>query len=337
MPVIYVYSTIVLILWFMTILSIAQDRRRFRNGVYLLISLLFTALWALVYTRDTEWYDIVLFILAASAMFMVIIVPILLIVNGIIMIRREGKRLSNLLSLLFGLMIFFGEFALFRGMTHGLLPFNFLHATELFLGHSVFYASMLFLAFMFYALFIRIIPRRADFDYIIVLGCGLINGNQVSKLLSDRLDKAIKIYKRTESDCRIIVSGGQGPDETMSEAEAMKGYLLEQGIHERDIIKEDQSTDTMENLQNSHRIITERKGRQYTAVVSSGYHVLRAMIYANKLSIPVTGIGAHTALYYWPSAMIREYAALVKLYFLPYLSGLLATFAVLAGVVLYYS
>ncbi len=330
-----VLTTITLISLFMTILSIALDRRRFRNGIYFLITLILSALTFLVYFENTPKQGAFIVLLILIIGFTVFIVPFLLIINGFIMIKREGFRFSNLLSMLFGLMVFFGEYALFHGMSKGILPFNFLHISMLFTGHCVFYAGMVFLSFMFYVFLIRIIPRRADFDYIIVLGCGLIGGDRVSKLLSDRLDKAIKVYSRTDTDCRIIVSGGQGADEKLSEAEAMKGYLLEQGIHERDIIKEDKSTDTMENLANSKAIIEARGGRQYTAVVSSGYHVLRAMIYARKLAFPVTGIGAHTALYYWPSAMIREYAALVRYYFVPYLSGLLITFAMLAGVLMY--
>ena len=80
---------------------------------------------------------------------------------------------------------------------------------------------------------------------------------------------------------------------------------------------------TMENLTNSKAIITARKGRQYTAVVTSNYHILRAMIYAKRIALPCTGIGSRTAFYYWPGAMIREYAALVKYYFLLYLLGYL--------------
>jgi uncharacterized SAM-binding protein YcdF (DUF218 family) len=217
-------------------------------------------------------------------------------------------------------LIFAGEIALFIFISNDFEPhMTWVSVVLMLTGYSVFYISFVFLAFMFYSTAIRWLPRRVDFDYIVVLGCGLINGDQVSRLLGDRLDKAFKVYDRSMSACKIICSGGKGPDETISEAEAMKNYLIEtHGISPKDIILEDQSANTMENLRNSMEIIQKRGGRQFTAVVSSGYHIMRADIYASKLNFDETGIGAHTALYYWPSAMIREYAALVKYYWRPY-------------------
>ena len=72
--------------------------------------------------------------------------------------------------------------------------------------------------------------------------------HKVSKLLANRIDKAIKIYNKSKRKPVIIPSGGQGGDETISEAEAMKQYLLEHGIPEEHIILEDKSKNTMENL-----------------------------------------------------------------------------------------
>ena len=309
------------------LVSMIQDSRRFRNGIFLLLFLLLLILDLLVYYGPTPYGSLVLAIVAILTVFLVLIVPVLLIINGIFMIMREGHSLANLLSLLFGIFILAGEFVLIRGLYHifnteGTVSFWY-KAVQCMLGSAVFYVSMVFLAFMFYTWLIGVIPHRANYNYIIVLGAGLLDGERVSKLLSDRLDKAIKVYERSLSDCKFIVSGGQGPDEKISEAEAMKQYLLSKGIDEKDIIKEDRSTDTMENLVNSKAIIDSRRGDHYTAVVSSGYHILRAMIYSRKIGLQADGIGAHTALYYWPSAMIREYAALVKYYFFPYMLGLL--------------
>lgn len=252
--------------------------------------------------------------------FLVLIVPCLLIYDTFLMIKREGKSLGSLLAAMFAVMIFGGEIALFIWLANDFpTHLTWVSVILLLTGYAVLYVSFVFLAFMFYSYGMRFLPRRVDFDYVVVLGCGLINGNEVSRLLGDRLDKAYKVYDRSMSACKIICSGGQGPDETVSEAEAMKDYLLENfDIRPKDIILEDQSVNTMENLRNSQQIIQNRKGRQFTAVVSSGYHILRADIYASKLNFPTVGIGAHTALYYWPSAMIREYAALVKYYWRPY-------------------
>ena len=144
---------------------------------------------------------------------------------------------------------------------------------------------------------------------MIILGAGLINGDKVSKLLSDRIDRAIAVYHRCGKHPILIPSGGQGNDEKIPEAEAMKAYLLEKGIPEADIVLEDKSTTTYENLTNSKRLIDSREGEKNTALVSSNYHVYRALRYCGKIGLKCTGIGGHTAFYYWPSAVIREYIA----------------------------
>ncbi|MBR0360437.1 MAG: YdcF family protein, partial [Clostridia bacterium] len=89
-------------------------------------------------------------------------------------------------------------------------------------------------------------------DYLIVLGCGL-NGSTPSESLVKRLDKAIE-YSSRNTDCKIIVTGGQGSGEDVSEAEAMYIYLVENGINPERIIREDASTSTTENFEFSNNI-----------------------------------------------------------------------------------
>ena len=302
------------------VVSVIKEPRRFRNAMLLMLTLLTFCLWMLVAAKDPDTRGAIAMIISAVVFFLVLIVPCLLIYDGFLMIKREGLSLSSLLAALFAVFIFSGEIALLVFLYNDFpAHLTWVSVGLMLTGYSVFYISFVFLAFMFYSTGIRWLPRRVDFDYVVVLGCGLINGDQVSRLLGDRLDKAFKVYDRSMSACKIICSGGKGPDEKISEAEAMKNYLIEtHGVSPKDIILEDQSVNTMENLRNSQEIIHKRGGRQFTAVVSSGYHILRANIYASKLNFPETGIGAHTALYYWPSAMIREYAALIRYYWRPY-------------------
>jgi hypothetical protein len=86
---------------------------------------------------------------------------------------------------------------------------------------TVIYGSVSFLIFMLYSVLLMIIPRKSDFDYIIIHGAGLLGGDRVSKLLQDRIDKAIDVYLKNPTPTIMIPSGGQGSDETISEAEAM--------------------------------------------------------------------------------------------------------------------
>ena len=175
---------------------------------------------------------------------------------------------------------------------------------------TVIYGSMEFLVFMIYVLFLQVVPKGKNFDYIVIHGAGLLGGDRVSKLLSDRIDKAINIYKKAPNKPKLIPSGGKGDDETISEAEAMKRYLLEKGIPEEDIILEDKSATTYENLKNSKAIIDGRWGSKNTALVTSNYHVYRALRYARKIDLRCTGVGSRVAFYYWPSALIREFIAI---------------------------
>jgi uncharacterized SAM-binding protein YcdF (DUF218 family) len=145
---------------------------------------------------------------------------------------------------------------------------------------------------------------------VIIHGAGLLHGDQLTKLLRDRLDKAIEVYRKDPTPPKMIPSGGRGADETVSEAEAMKRYLLEQGIPESDIILEDASKTTFENLRFSKQILDGIEGRHYTALVTSNYHVYRALRYCRRIGLKCTGIGSHVAFYYWPSALIREFIAI---------------------------
>ncbi|MDD5922488.1 MAG: YdcF family protein [Eubacteriales bacterium] len=173
----------------------------------------------------------------------------------------------------------------------------------------VMYLSATFLIFVFYCMFLQMIPVRRDFDYVIIHGAGLRKDGTVTKLLAERCDKAIAIYQRDPTPPYLIPSEGQGSDEVCSEANAMRRYLMEKGIPEDKILMEDKSAMTMENIINSRDLIMARPGRKYTALVTSNYHVYRAMRYARKAGIKAVGIGAHVASYFWPSAVIREFAA----------------------------
>ena len=89
-------------------------------------------------------------------------------------------------------------------------------------------------------------------EYLIVLGAGL-DGEKVGKTLKSRLDEAIKYYELNKN-VNIIVSGGQGEDEVISEAEAMERYLVKNNINPNRIIKEEKATTTLENIKFSKEI-----------------------------------------------------------------------------------
>lgn len=155
-------------------------------------------------------------------------------------------------------------------------------------------------------------PRK-DQDYIIVLGARVRDG-KVTPLLARRIDRAIAFYHKQKSagkTPKLVLSGGQGPDEQCSEAEAMQRYALEKGIPAEDILQEARSASTMENFLFSKRIMDEDShGQPYCCIyATNNYHVLRAGILARKAGLKAVGIGSKTAFYYLPNAILREYIA----------------------------
>ena len=306
-----------LFFWFLFYVCFSRDRSRYRNS-YLLFLALSSTLLALLLSTDSYINGVVVMLLLLI-FFAILIVPFVLIHNGIVMIKNEGHSLPNLLSLFFGITIGLGEIATFLVVAMAvmsdtkdeqILSFIKVAGTPLiFVSVSVIYLSVSFLIFMLYTLFLQIIPKKKDFDYVIIHGSGLLDGNRVSKLLSDRIDKALDIYHKDPTPPILIPSGGKGADETVSEASAMADYIKGKDIPEDKIIIEDESKTTYENLLNSKKIIDAKEGNKYTALVTSNYHVYRALRHARKVGLKCTGIGSHVAFYYWPSALIREYIA----------------------------
>ena len=134
-------------------------------------------------------------------------------------------------------------------------------------------------------------------DYIIVMGAGL-NGDVPSLSLTNRLSAALK-YMEEYPECSAIVSGGQGPGENMTEAEAMSTWLQARGIAPERIIEERESTSTRENLEYSFEIIRRRGDDPdgNVSIVTSEYHLCRATLVARSMGVDVYRVAAETSLF----------------------------------------
>ena len=303
--------TLSILFWVLLLVFSIFFPHKLFNSVLLSIALILSALTILdLFTKDL----VMAFLIVTVIIFIVLLlVPFLLIFNGIIMLKREGRSLANLLSLLLGIGIEIGELAficlIFFNYNMGIAFFQKADLCVLFIGFSVFYFSFLILLFVLYMIYFQYVPHRYDFEYIIIHGCGLLNGDQVSKLLSNRIDKAIDVFHKGKDKAYLIASGGKGGNETISEAEAIARYLKEKGIPEEKILLESRSVSTEENLAFSKQIIEARGGSRRIALVSSNYHIFRCVRLARNMKIPCVGIGAKVAFYYWPSAVIRECVA----------------------------
>ncbi|HEM6504675.1 YdcF family protein [Streptococcus suis] len=244
----------------------------------------------------------VLFLALLSGPFVLLIT---LYLNGFRILEREGVRFHNFLSL--GLAIGL-TFYLFIApfVVQSLSAISFFNMVFVYIGFFVSYAiiiSMLYTMSSFVNL-VNLFPGKLD--YVVVLGAGLI-GDKVTPLLASRIDKGIAIYQK-QPGSKLIMSGGQGPDELIAEGQAMANYALEQGIPVEDIVIENQSTNTEENLRFSYALM--KPGSRF-ALVTNYYHVFRALLLARQLKIKCIGYGAKTKFYFSLNAFIREFVGYV--------------------------
>lgn len=143
-----------------------------------------------------------------------------------------------------------------------------------------------------------------DVEYLVVLGAGL-HGDVPSLSLTDRLEGALA-WLEAHPDCVAVVSGGQGPGETMTEGEAMGIWLEARGIDPSRIIVEDRATSTQENLEYSFALIRGRGGEPdgNCAIVTSEYHLYRAKALAARQGDECFGVAARTS---WPTLMLNYF------------------------------
>lgn len=146
-------------------------------------------------------------------------------------------------------------------------------------------------------------------DYLIVLGAQ-VKGTTPSRALKNRLDTALK-YLMENENTKVIVSGGQGIGEEITEAEAMSQYLIEAGIENLRIIKEDKSRNTYENLLFSKALITGPSAN--IVIVTNDFHVFRSLHIGKKLGFTnVSGLPAPSDDILIISYYVREFLAVIK-------------------------
>ncbi|UNP75954.1 YdcF family protein [Bacillus nitratireducens] len=313
------FGIIPLILFIIFLISYLKDPRKIINGflfnAFFCFFLLFCMITSYDSGSDTLRYTIFLPILALIIMIPFGIVALMfgLFLNARILMKREGRRFTNCLTLIAALGILFlmllpiiNPASLFSSHFQPIFAGIFLISVYFFIHLSNFLTA--------YFLYQFNRPRRNQ-DFIIVLGSGLIN-DKVPPLLASRINKAIDFYWKqaaVNTPPTIIFSGGQGPDEGLPEAEAMQKYAVEKGIPLEHTVQENRSVNTYQNMSFSKEIMDSLKpeGKYRSIFTTNNFHLFRAGIYARQAGLNSQGIGSKTAFYYWPNAMIREYVAIV--------------------------
>lgn len=178
-------------------------------------------------------------------------------------------------------------------------------------------AHVINIVFIVVMIFISIVGKWDTATYkedaLIVLGAGL-RGDVITWPLYYRLEKAVN-YAQRNPQAVIVVSGGQGYGESVTEASAMKRFLLSHGVAEKRIITEEKSTSTYENFVYSKRLLDQHFGQQtYTTVyVTNSFHIFRAGQLARLAHLPSNHLHAKIQWYIIPVNYIREVLAIGKL------------------------
>ena len=300
-----------------------KNRTSLWNGALFLLWI-FTAglaIFSLLINLDNNFSNAILFILIAVLGTLVVlaislgslIMPIALFWNFITVKRKEKLNTANMLTLF--LAIFIVGFNIVGFIVHkDFLP-NFVNILFGFLSVLILYFSLSFINFLLASMLYRVIKPRLNQDYLIVLGSGLIDGEKVPPLLASRIDRAIKFFNKAKKkgfSPKIILSGGKGSDEKISEAEAMAKYALSKNIPKSSMIIEDKSTTTLENMKFSKKMMVGKNPK--VVFFTNNFHVFRAGVFAKKAGLKARGVGSKTAFYFLPNAIIREFIAITVHY-----------------------
>jgi len=153
------------------------------------------------------------------------------------------------------------------------------------------------------------LPPKQPTDAIIVLGAQVKPDGTLSEMLRRRL-----VLTRDEYFLNpqwIITCGAQGANEPMAEGDAMREWLIAQGVPAERVLAETASFNTRENLLHAKAMMEER-GLSRALVVTSDYHVGRAIALCRRLDIEAWGAGSPTDAAYWPKNYTREALSWIK-------------------------
>ena len=249
----------------------------------------------------------------------IIVLAIYSIITNIVLIKKEGFRSRNLLGIILGvfaLLGLLGSQTLYYLIARVLVGTDrqFIKYTlDICINASLSYLYTLVIATLYCN--IKAANHNPDYnkDFIIILGSKINKDGTLTPLLKGRADKAIefakKQYENANKKIVFIPSGGKGKDEVIAEAEAIKKYLLKAGINKNQIIIEDKSTNTIENMRYSKDKIDKINKNGNIVYSTTNYHVFRSGVIAYNQGIECEGIGSKTKWYFYTNALIREFIA----------------------------
>ena len=249
----------------------------------------------------------------------IIVLSLYSIITNIILIRKEGFHPKRLLGISLGFLSLIGicgSQTLYYIISKYLLGTEkqfIKYSIDICINATLSYLYTLIIATLYCNIRAALHTPKYDKDFIIILGSKIKDDGTITPLLRGRVDKALdfgnKQYELTKKKIIYVPSGGKGKDEVTSEAEAIKKYLLEKGIKKDQIIIEDKSTNTIENMKYSKKIIDKQNKNARISFSTTNYHVFRSGVIATNQGIECEGMGSKTKWYFYTNALIREFIA----------------------------
>lgn len=255
------------------------------------------------------------------------VICIVLGISNVSLIRHEGFRPKNLLSILLGVLYIGGTAAIYAA-SHVLEKTVFSSPSRVSVLLNTFIPMFLLLLMCYlecilagcmimgYAA-VRKKPSY-DKDCVIILGCSIDKKGGLLPLLKGRANKAIRFAWDQEiasgKKCVYVPSGGKGANEVMSEGSALELYLLSHGAEADEVFPEKESKNTYENMLFSKRVIDEMFPNAKVAFATTNFHVFRSGILARMAGLDAEGIASKTKWYFWPNGFIREFFGILSMH-----------------------
>ncbi|MCQ2464971.1 MAG: YdcF family protein [Oscillospiraceae bacterium] len=237
---------------------------------------------------------------------------------GVLFIMPVGLGIKNIGNM-FGLAVsvFFFLFFMFNGAVSKLLGRLWqTGAGKVFVSALTVFFAVGFLSAAIMSVFMlrAAADKPSEARPAVLLGCK-VRGTVPSLMLGRRLEAAYEYLNEFPEAC-IVVSGGQGEGEDISEAQCMKEYLVRKGISEDRIVMEDRSTDTGENIRFSKELLDSVNAGNEIVIITDSFHQFRASLIASKLGLKTDAVSAATPYYLLPTYWVREWFGIIEQIFL---------------------
>lgn len=292
------------------------------NFVVMLIS----TISHIVYPDTYNMMQVYSTIEGASRQFMMITTPLVLVfalamaVSNIELLRHATPRIQNVLGLLISLLMIGGTavgwIIFHQDFSGSETEYRVRKTLENVYATAFVYFECMLAGAVISGIHATRMKVEPDKDFIIILGCWFRRDGTLPPLLRGRVDRAVDFWymqkEETGREAVLIPSGGQGRNESMPEAEAMRRYLLSRDIPEHLIIPEKESANTWQNMAFSRKIIERLNPEGKAVFATTNYHIFRSGVWARDTGLEAEGIGSKTVWWYWPNAFMRECIGLLQ-------------------------